>query len=178
MNQETWTMSHKEIERLALFEKVASRRITQAQATTQMGVCERHFRRLLRGYRQRGAQALISKHRAVAPNNRLPASVRRRALELIREHYPDFGPTFAHTPQAKGCIERLFKTVDRLVKELRLRGISTMAQANSFLEGYREVFNEQFAKAPDDADDAHREHLQDERRMPCSNQLRYIAAGR
>jgi transposase len=41
----------------------------------------------------------------------------------------------AHSPQGKGRIERLFKTLqDRLVKELRLAGINTIAEANEFLE--------------------------------------------
>lgn len=44
-------------------------------------------------------------------------------------------PITAHTPQAKGRIERLFNTFqDRLVKELRLRNISTQEEANRFLE--------------------------------------------
>lgn len=44
-------------------------------------------------------------------------------------------PITAHSPQAKGRIERLFKTFqDRLVKELRLRNISTIREANRFLE--------------------------------------------
>lgn len=44
-------------------------------------------------------------------------------------------PITAHSPQAKGRIERLFNTFqDRLVKELRLRNISTMEEANRFLE--------------------------------------------
>lgn len=44
-------------------------------------------------------------------------------------------PITAHSPQAKGRIERLFNTFqDRLVKELRLREISTITQANTFLE--------------------------------------------
>src|SRR5438034_5472059 len=41
----------------------------------------------------------------------------------------------AHSPQAKGRIERLFETLqDRLVKELRLAGIDSIAGANHFLE--------------------------------------------
>jgi len=41
----------------------------------------------------------------------------------------------AYSPQAKGRIERQFKTLqDRLVKELRLRGISTIEEANKFLD--------------------------------------------
>jgi len=44
-------------------------------------------------------------------------------------------PIFAHSPQAKGRVERLFNTFqDRLVKELRLNDISTIEGANIFLE--------------------------------------------
>ena len=44
-------------------------------------------------------------------------------------------PITAHSPQAKGRIERLFNTFqDRLVKELRLKNISTIEEANRFLE--------------------------------------------
>jgi len=43
----------------------------------------------------------------------------------------------AHSPQAKGRIERLFGTFqDRLIKEMRLAGIQTMEEANRFLGGY------------------------------------------
>jgi len=41
----------------------------------------------------------------------------------------------AHSPQAKGRVEKLFKTLqDRLIKELRLNDISTIKEANEFLE--------------------------------------------
>ena len=41
----------------------------------------------------------------------------------------------AHSPQAKGRVEKLFKTLqDRLIKELRLHNISTIKEANEFLE--------------------------------------------
>jgi len=41
----------------------------------------------------------------------------------------------AHSPQAKGRIERLFGTLqDRLVKEMRIQQIATLEQANRFLE--------------------------------------------
>jgi len=42
----------------------------------------------------------------------------------------------AHSPQAKGRIERAFATLqDRLVKELRLASVSTLEEANRFLDG-------------------------------------------
>jgi transposase len=52
----------------------------------------------------------------------------------------------AHSPQAKGRVERLFATLqDRLVHELRLAGVSRLAQANAFLAAYLPRFNAQFA---------------------------------
>jgi len=55
---------------------------------------------------------------------------------------------FALSPQAKGRVERLFKTLqDRLVAELRLAGISTAEQATCFVNGpFRADFNTRFAK--------------------------------
>jgi hypothetical protein len=51
----------------------------------------------------------------------------------------------AYSPQAKGRIERLFGTLqDRLVKEMRLRGINTKEQANEFLKSYLPVYNKKF----------------------------------
>ena len=64
----------------------------------------------------------------------------------------------ASSPQAKGRVERSFKThQDRLVKELRLRGISTLAAANAFLWAhYLPTHNAQYAQAPANPTDAHR----------------------
>ena len=62
----------------------------------------------------------------------------------------------AHSPQAKGRVERLFKTLqDRVVKEMRLRGISTIQEANIFLESYLPEHNERFAVEPHKQDDLH-----------------------
>jgi hypothetical protein len=62
----------------------------------------------------------------------------------------------ALTPQAKGRVERLFQTLqDRLVKALRLAGISDMVAANAFLGAYFTEHNDHFAVAPVDDTDAH-----------------------
>lgn len=65
---------------------------------------------------------------------------------------------WAQSPQAKGRVERGFEThQDRLVKELRLAGISTMEGANEFLrEVYIPDHNARCAVAPAEAGDAHR----------------------
>ena len=63
----------------------------------------------------------------------------------------------ANSPQAKGRIERSFGTLqDRLVKELRLVGISTPDTANAFLPGFLDTHNARFAKVPASETDAHR----------------------
>ena len=64
----------------------------------------------------------------------------------------------AHSPQAKGRIERLFKTLqDRLVKEMTLKGITTIEEANRHLEGYLAVHNKRFAVKAREKEDLHRE---------------------
>ena len=64
----------------------------------------------------------------------------------------------ARSPQAKGRVERGFQThQDRLVKELRLAGISTMDEANRFIrEVYLPKHNRKFAVTARQAGDAHR----------------------
>jgi transposase len=68
-------------------------------------------------------------------------------VELIR----------ANSPQAKGRVERLFETLqDRLVKELRLAGISTPDEANRFLEErFLPLFNARFSVVPRERGDHH-----------------------
>lgn len=63
----------------------------------------------------------------------------------------------AHSPQAKGRIERLFKTLqDRLIKEMRLAGIATQAAANRFLPTWLAQYNRRFARQPTMPTDLHR----------------------
>jgi transposase len=63
----------------------------------------------------------------------------------------------AHSPQAKGRVERVIQTLqDRLVKELRLRNISTLPAANAFLPEFRADFNRRFAVPARSSHDAHR----------------------
>ena len=65
---------------------------------------------------------------------------------------------FANSSQAKGRIERLFRTFqDRLVKELRFKNISSVEEANRFLkEKFIPAFNRRFAVRPKEEQDVHR----------------------
>jgi transposase len=59
---------------------------------------------------------------------------------------------YALSPQAKGRIERLWATLqDRLVAELRLAGITTLAAANAFLPAFTVAFNARFARLAADS---------------------------
>ena len=64
----------------------------------------------------------------------------------------------AHSPQAKGRIERLFGTLqDRLVKQMRLAGVNTREQANRYLEEvFLPAWEQRFTVAPRQSQDAHR----------------------
>lgn len=62
----------------------------------------------------------------------------------------------ALSPQAKGRIERLFGVLqDRLVKEMRLAGITTKEQANAFLKEYLPRYNKRFGVCPANDTDVH-----------------------
>jgi transposase len=76
-----------------------------------------------------------------------------RAMEDLRIEL-----ILAHSPQAKGRVERLFETLqDRLVKDMRLEGISTKKEGTRY---FREVYiprhNAKFAVPPKDATNAHK----------------------
>jgi len=63
----------------------------------------------------------------------------------------------ANSPQAKGRIERSFRTdQDRLVKEMRLKNISTIKEANKFLKSYWSKHNKKFAVKPLKQSNMHR----------------------
>jgi len=63
----------------------------------------------------------------------------------------------ANSSPAKGRVERAHKTLqDRLVKELRLAGVRTLAEGNALLPGFTADYNARFAKLPADKRDLHR----------------------
>lgn len=82
-----------------------------------------------------------------------------RALEELR-----IGWIAAHSPQAKGRIERCFGTLqDRLVKALRRAGIESLEAANEFLDSsYLPEWNRRFGRAPACAEGAHKPLLKDQ----------------
>lgn len=304
-------MSAPELDRAMIIDRVIERRLSRVDAAQQLGISPRHMGRLVKAYREHGAVALISKKRGKRSNRAYPPAYKALVLEIVREHYHDFGPTlvaeklaerhnvhlsdeslrswmieaglwktrskkaqrayqpryrrecygeliqldgsehywfenrgpkctllvyvddatskimelrftetestfdyfhstrrylerhgkpvafysdkhsvfrvnqkeavsgngltqfgralhelnidiiYAHSSQAKGRVERMNLTLqDRLVKELRLAGISCIEDANAFLPGFVDTFNAKFAKAPVRDTDRHRELLE------------------
>ncbi|WP_420265682.1 ISNCY family transposase [Candidatus Magnetominusculus dajiuhuensis] len=80
-----------------------------------------------------------------------PLSQFERALEELGVEL-----IHAYSPQAKGRIERLFGVLqDRLVKEMRIRGIKSKDEANEFLKEYFPKYNKQFRVCPANETDVH-----------------------
>ncbi len=296
-------MSVKEIERIKVLAQVVDKKISQALAAKKLRISERQFRRILKIFKLQGEKGIISKKRAKMSNHFIEKSIKSKALTIVAENYPDFGPTLANeylkknhqiyvsketlriwmikahlwiprssntkkhplrerkkcfgeliqidgshhywfedrgepcvlmvfiddatstitslhfseneslksyyqtlekhlkkygiplgfygdkcsiltprtpkensntqfqkaleelgcelilanSPQAKGRVERANRILqDRLVKELRLKGISSIEEGNKFLEGYRKHYNQLFSKKPSEQRDVHR----------------------
>lgn len=83
----------------------------------------------------------------IQPMSQFQRSLVELAVEVIH----------ANSPQAKGRIERLFRTFqDRVIKEMRLEKIASIEEANRFLESYLPIYNKRFEVAPQKPEDLHR----------------------
>lgn len=89
-------MSPREIDRLTVMERLKAKQLTQTEAAEQLRLCRRQIIRIYQKYQRDGAQGLVSGHRGKVSNNKLTDQIKERAIKLVKTHYPDFGPTFAH----------------------------------------------------------------------------------
>ncbi len=98
-------------------------------------------------YQSNGKPTLEEELAGIEPLSEFERVLKELGVEVIH----------AHSPQAKGRVERFFGTLqDRLVKEMRLRGIGSIEEANAFLEEYWPEFNRRFAVEPKAKGDLHR----------------------
>ena len=93
---ELLTMSNAEITRLEAMQRIKDKRLTQKEAARMLGRSVRQIKRLYRAYKAGGAKGLISARRGKPSNHHLAEEVWQQALDLLKEKYPDFGPTLAH----------------------------------------------------------------------------------
>ncbi len=98
-------------------------------------------------YKSTGKPTIEEELQGIKPMSQFERAMKELGVDVIH----------AHSPQAKGRIERLFATLqDRLVKEMRLRSISTIEEANRFLQEYLPTYNKKFMVAAASKEDLHR----------------------
>ena len=88
-------MSAKEADRYAVIRQVIERKMGQSDAAAWLGLSVRQVKRLCQAVREQDTAGVISKRRGRPSNRRIADAQREHFLQLVRQHYPDFGPTLA-----------------------------------------------------------------------------------
>ena len=90
----TIAMTAEELRRKTIIEQAEEKRITQREGAEKLGISERHFRRLLRRYREEGDGGLVSGHRGKPSNHRMREGKRQEIVAFIDDPiFAGFGPT-------------------------------------------------------------------------------------
>jgi len=89
-------MSKKELDRSYIIKKIIDKQISQKKAAELLGLkSDRQIRNLLTNFKQYGINGLLSKQRGKPSNRTFDSKNRNRIMVLVKEKYPDFGPTLA-----------------------------------------------------------------------------------
>ena len=88
-------LSKRERDRLVVLRQVKEGQLKQTAAARQLGLSQRWVKKLVKRVREEGDRGLAHRLRGRLSNRAHQAKTRRRALELVREHYSDYGPTLA-----------------------------------------------------------------------------------
>jgi hypothetical protein len=95
-------MTQAERDRLVALKKAKKKLITQKQAAEELGITERHVRRLLRALKRRGDKAVAHALRGLPSNRKIDADLELEAVAILsRPVYRGFGPTLASEYLAK-----------------------------------------------------------------------------
>lgn len=84
-----------ELERAEIIKAYTNGEIKASVAATRLQISTRQVRRLQQRFVEGGVSGMMSGRRGKPSNNRLAPELAQKAVNLIREHYPDFAPTFA-----------------------------------------------------------------------------------
>lgn len=84
-----------ELERAEIIEAYSKGEVSAALAAKRLQITTRQVRRLQRRFAESGTPGMISARRGKPSNNQLEPGLAKKALELVRDHYADFGPTLA-----------------------------------------------------------------------------------
>jgi transposase len=88
-------MSKRDLQRVEVLTEVLAGSRTTESAAGVLGVSLRQAQRLLARYRDGGGGALIHKSRGQPASNRLGTGLQEYVVALVRQNYPEFGPTLA-----------------------------------------------------------------------------------
>ena len=95
-------MTQAERDRLVALKKAQKRLITQKRAAEELGITERHVRRLLRELKRRGDKIVAHGLRGLPSNRRINADTEQKAVAILSQPvYRGFGPTLAAEYLAK-----------------------------------------------------------------------------
>lgn len=95
-------MTQAERDRLVALKKAKMKLITQKQAAEELGITERHLRRLLRALKRRSDRAVVHALRGLPSNRKVDGETQREAVAILtRPVYRGFGPTLASEYLAK-----------------------------------------------------------------------------
>lgn len=115
------TMSLREVDRLKVIQAVTEGFLTPTRAAQRLQLSTRQIHRLVQRYREAGVLGLTSRKRGQPSNHQLRPGLERRAANLIRAHYQDFGPTLAAEKLAECHGLRMAKeTVRRIMMDAGL----------------------------------------------------------
>lgn len=164
-----------EVNRLKILQDVIDARLTTSLASQRLGITDRHCRRLLSRVRSESTFTYFEATRGYLEQHGKPLAFYSDKASVFRinnrnaaggDGQTQFGRAMnemnitgicANTSSAKGRVERAHLTLqDRLVKELRLRDISTPDAAKAFAAEFMADYNRRFAKAPRHDFDVHR----------------------
>ena len=91
----TVTMSMRELDRLKVIQAVVGGELRCGLAAERLGMCARQVRRLAHRYRIEGPVGLTSRRRHKPSNRRIQEDLENQVARILRDQYPDFGPTLA-----------------------------------------------------------------------------------
>jgi len=94
--EELLTMTNRELDKLRVIRQVLEQKLRYHEAARQLGLSVRQIARLCVRIRTEGNKGIIHRLRGRASNHQLVSGVLEKAMELVKKHYPDFGPTFAN----------------------------------------------------------------------------------
>lgn len=114
-------MTTSELARLEALQRFAAGGLSQRDLARDLRLSVRQVKRLWRAYRKEGPMAVVSKHRGRPSNRRISRPLLAEALALVRDRYPDFGPTFASEQLA--CRDGIIVKRETLRKSMIAAGL-------------------------------------------------------